>query len=125
MNVYMEKQCDYQIVDSIIQFPFLSLIRNVYIQTRKFINGELMAFSTNTTVYYIGILDEENIGSILHGLCAVDNIFMKRIGSMCVKTLRMILFSYGYTQHLFWLQARMFVHPKFITSESVIANSHA
>ena len=59
MNVYMEKQCDYQIVDSIIQFLFLSLIRNVYIQIRKFINSELMAFSTHTTVYYIGILDEQ------------------------------------------------------------------
>ena len=44
---------------------------------------------------------------------------------MCVKTLRMILFSYGDIQNLFWLRARMFVHPKFITSENTIADSHA
>ena len=44
---------------------------------------------------------------------------------MCVKILRMIVFSYGYIQHLFWLRARMFVHPKFITSENAIADSHA
>lgn len=65
---YMKKHCDYQIVSSTVQFSlFLSLIRNVYIQIRKFIHSELMAFSTHTTVYYTGILDEQNKWTLCSG----------------------------------------------------------
>ncbi len=43
-------------------------MRNVYIQIRKFIHSELMAFSTHTTVYYTGILDGQG-KKILYPFC--------------------------------------------------------
>lgn len=62
---------------------------------------------------------------ILHEFDAIDNIFMWKIDSICAKIFKMLLFSYDYIQHLFWLRIRMFVHLNFIILKNVITNFHA
>lgn len=57
----------------------------------------------------------------MHGLCAADNICVKGRPYVCKNSWNDLI----QVQHLFWLRARMFVHPKFITSENTISDSRA